>query len=122
MPPMHKQEWIDNVKRQHPGLEVYHVHYQGRMESADAFFAQPWLIDVPVAVNDTCWDVILVDAPQGYLPTEHPGAHMRQGVDWMQRCVGRGGGRAYSMMGKMKCRRRHAGLFPRQLQLVSASN
>ena len=57
-----------------PPSKVHRVEYRGRMEAADAFFSQPWLMEVPPGVGDTCWDVILVDAPQGYEPQGQPGA------------------------------------------------
>lgn len=59
-------------RAQPPPDQVHRVDYKGRMDAADTFFAQPWLMEVPAAVHGTCWDVILVDAPRGYAPG-HPG-------------------------------------------------
>jgi hypothetical protein len=42
------------------------VEYNGSVATADAFFANPWLMDMPSEVSDACWDVILVDAPEGF--------------------------------------------------------
>ncbi|KAL4423795.1 hypothetical protein ABPG75_001096 [Micractinium tetrahymenae] len=66
------EEWIGRIRGSHPGLEVHHVTYQGRLSAAQEFFKQPWLMDVPQSVQGACWDAILVDAPRGFRPY-HPG-------------------------------------------------
>ena len=49
-----------------PPMQAHRVAYRGRVEAPHAFFSAPWLMEVPQAVGGTCWDVVLVDAPQGY--------------------------------------------------------
>lgn len=50
------------------------------MGTADAFFEKgPWSLDVPANVSRECFEVILVDAPQGYRP-DLPGGWPLQGI------------------------------------------
>lgn len=57
--------WMQNISATYPFLEVAKVSYRGRMGLSSEFFAKPWLMNLPQSVLDTCWDTILVDAPQG---------------------------------------------------------
>ena len=49
-------------------LEAYTVSYKGKMTQAQDFYAKPWLMDVPYEVSSACYEVILVDAPNGFNP------------------------------------------------------
>lgn len=43
------------------------VEYNTSVGHADDYYAKgPWSLDVPANVSSECYDVILVDAPQGY--------------------------------------------------------
>lgn len=60
-------EWIDKILGVERSLEAYEVQYNTTVGQADDFFSRgPWSLDVPQSVADDCFDVILVDAPQGY--------------------------------------------------------
>ncbi len=61
------QEWIEKITAIDPALEVYKVDYNTSVGAADDWFnGGRWSLDVPVAVSNDCYDVILVDAPQGF--------------------------------------------------------
>ena len=61
------QSWIDKITGIDPLLEVYKVDYNTTVGTADAWFnGSRWPVAVPANVSSACWDVILVDAPQGY--------------------------------------------------------
>jgi len=61
------KEWADSARREVPGIQVCDVRYHGRQ------FMWPVLrrlshllrLRLPSDVEDTPWDVILVDAPRG---------------------------------------------------------
>lgn len=64
-------EWIklvtESIAVDYQGqLEAHAYTYKARMKDADEFFVNPWIMDLPKNVSDTCYGVILVDAPQGY--------------------------------------------------------
>jgi hypothetical protein len=60
------KEWINKILALDPSLEVYEVQYNTTLDKADEFFSQPWSLPVPSSVASDCFDVVLVDAPQGY--------------------------------------------------------
>ncbi|KAI8826140.1 uncharacterized protein EV422DRAFT_563955 [Fimicolochytrium jonesii] len=69
------QTWIDTVSAAYPSLEVHFFDkYTSTVATSDAFFASPTSLQLPEEVQNVCWDVILVDAPQGYQP-DQPGRH-----------------------------------------------
>lgn len=70
------QDWIDKVVRDLPSLEVYPAAYNATIAKADAFFSAPWLMSPPAAVDQLCYDVIIVDAPEGGDPSK-PGIGCR---------------------------------------------
>ena len=66
--------WFDTITAKYPFLEAYKVHYTtDTVKSYDKYMQHPelWKKDLdirdqlPDAVRNTCWDVILVDAPLG---------------------------------------------------------
>jgi hypothetical protein len=61
--------WIKKVLAMDSALEVYKVDYNTSVERADEWFnGGRWSLDVPAAVSNLCYDVILVDSPQGHAP------------------------------------------------------
>ncbi|PSC72079.1 glucuronoxylan 4-O-methyltransferase 1-like [Micractinium conductrix] len=61
----HNAIWLGKATKKRD-LEAYLVSYRGDVGKPEEFFAKPWLMEVPAAIEDACWDVILVDAPTGY--------------------------------------------------------
>jgi hypothetical protein len=53
--------------------QVYLVKYRGKIEEAEEFFDNPWIMDVPALAVDSCFDIILVDSPMGYQDFGMPG-------------------------------------------------
>lgn len=69
-------EWFDLIKREIVGIEVYLVSYKHVMPEADALLQKELtddelLVNLPATVNSTMWDIIIVDAPQGYRKRSH---------------------------------------------------
>lgn len=66
-PPFPIPAWIDKVRAMDPQLEIYHVTYNTTVGTSPVFYTLgPWALDVPDSVKNDCYDVILVDAPQGF--------------------------------------------------------
>ncbi|PSC70273.1 Tetratricopeptide TPR_2 repeat [Micractinium conductrix] len=63
----HAAAWMAKANKKNE-LEAYLVSYRGNTKAVGDFFAQPWLMEVPAAIEDACWDVILVDGPTGHIP------------------------------------------------------
>ncbi|XP_062098981.1 glucuronoxylan 4-O-methyltransferase 1-like [Humulus lupulus] len=78
--------WIEQIQRRIPGLESYHVEYDTKVHQADELMkigskagdcqvvgdprfskCQLALKNFPSDVYDTEWDLIMVDAPTGYV-------------------------------------------------------
>lgn len=72
--------WIDTVGATYPHLEVYEFgDYKSKVEEYRKFFDNPYKsITLAPEVEDKCFDMILIDAPQGY-NTGQPG---RQEATW----------------------------------------
>jgi hypothetical protein len=71
----HSADWVklvtENIARDYNStVESYSVSYKGDMSKPNEFFDRPWLMPVPEAVSQTCFDVILVDAPTGFDPLQ----------------------------------------------------
>ncbi|GMH44948.1 hypothetical protein BSKO_12905 [Bryopsis sp. KO-2023] len=71
-------EWFELVKKEIVGIEAYLVPYKHNMREADALLRKELtdaelLVDLPSTVKNTNWDIIIVDAPQGYGGEKHPG-------------------------------------------------
>ncbi|GAV63287.1 Polysacc_synt_4 domain-containing protein [Cephalotus follicularis] len=84
------QNWIEQIRRQFPMLESYHVAYDSKVNQADNLMyvgqgpectavgdpqysmCQLALKGLPSEVYDIKWDLIMVDAPTGYYE-EAPG-------------------------------------------------
>ncbi|XP_062076879.1 glucuronoxylan 4-O-methyltransferase 3-like [Humulus lupulus] len=82
--------WIEQIRRRMPGLESYHVEYDTKVHQADELMkigtdeageegcrvvgdprfstCRLALKNFPSDVYDTEWDLIMVDAPTGYVP------------------------------------------------------
>ncbi len=61
-------EWADLARGANPGIEVHAVRYRFRRfmwSVMRSFERRLFMNDLPAAVEDTAWDVILVDAPRG---------------------------------------------------------
>ena len=60
--------WFEQITRENPSLEAYLVEYGTKLEEAKRLINHPdWLaMELPPAVRNTQWDVILVDGPAGY--------------------------------------------------------
>lgn len=70
------QTWIDEIKQNHPDLDIRFVDYKCNMRDAfRVFFGQPnkLMESFPSFLNKTSWDVILVDSPMGGGGTDNPG-------------------------------------------------
>ncbi|GAB4821706.1 hypothetical protein N2152v2_008752 [Parachlorella kessleri] len=86
--------WIDKILSIEPGLEVVQVDYNSTVADANKWFqgsAGRWSLDLPSSVDRLCWDVILVDAPQGYkrdMPGRMQSAQLA--LEKAQRCVSEG--------------------------------
>lgn len=70
--------WFDLVKKEIVGIEAYLVSYKHKMSEADGLLRkeltdEELLVDLPATVKNTNWDLIIVDAPQGYTPSVNPG-------------------------------------------------
>ena len=79
------KNWIDQIKRRLPSLESYHVEYDTKVHQADELMkigtaddckvvgdprfskCQLALKNFPSDVYDTEWDLIMVDAPTGWV-------------------------------------------------------
>ncbi|KAJ3044936.1 hypothetical protein HDV00_000220 [Rhizophlyctis rosea] len=90
------RNWITDVQGKHPSLEVVHFdNYEAKkgasVGTSEVFFEKPYLLPLPSAVSDVCWNVVLVDAPQGYEST-HPGRHASTywSVSMAHRCLKQG--------------------------------
>ncbi|KAK4254470.1 hypothetical protein QN277_009848 [Acacia crassicarpa] len=84
------EAWIEQIRRQFPGLESYHVTYASKVNEADNLMevgkgpectalgdprysmCQLALKGLPSEIYETKWDLIMVDAPTGYYE-EAPG-------------------------------------------------
>ncbi|KAI9097170.1 hypothetical protein DFS34DRAFT_649981 [Phlyctochytrium arcticum] len=61
------ESWISQVTETMPHLEVHHfADFKSSVAAADEYFENPTLLILPEVVEESCWDVVLVDAPQGY--------------------------------------------------------
>ncbi|KAI8922230.1 polysaccharide biosynthesis-domain-containing protein [Powellomyces hirtus] len=86
------QNWIDEVRGAHPKLEVHFFDkFSWQLSQADQFFESPTLLTLPAQVDTHCWDVVLVDAPQGYLD-DQPGRMeaTHWSVSMARRCIASG--------------------------------
>ncbi|KAF4375444.1 hypothetical protein CsatB_015522 [Cannabis sativa] len=85
------KSWIEQIRRRIPGLESYHVAYDTKLHQADELMkigaedeackvvgdprfstCRLALKNLPSDVYDTEWDLIMVDAPTGWV-TDAPG-------------------------------------------------
>ncbi|GAB4821671.1 hypothetical protein N2152v2_008717 [Parachlorella kessleri] len=86
------QSWIDKITGIDPLLEVYKVDYNTTVGTADAWFnGGRWPVALPANVTSSSWDVILVDAPQGYagdMPGRMQSAQLA--LNLAQRCLEQG--------------------------------
>lgn len=83
----HSADWVKqvtiNIARDYNStMESYTVAYKGNMSKPDEFFQKPWLMTMPQTVSNTCFDVILVDAPTGYNPRQSECAWHQYTVAW----------------------------------------
>lgn len=62
------EEWIKKVTGKLKTVSAYHVDYKTRRKDWKELIDSPELLDIelPEEVNNQKWDVILVDAPQGW--------------------------------------------------------
>lgn len=62
------REWLARITARFPRLEAYLVDYETRLPQWQELLDQPHLLTLrlPPAVEETVWDVILVDAPSGW--------------------------------------------------------
>jgi len=70
------QTWIDEITSNYPDLDIRFVDYKCNMRDAfRVFFGQPnkLMESFPSFLNNTSWDVILVDSPMGGGGTDNPG-------------------------------------------------
>ena len=66
--------WIAGAIRRQPDLEIAQVTYRTRLPDWETLInqAERLHLELPSAVVDERWDVILIDAPKGHKP-RHPG-------------------------------------------------
>lgn len=68
------REWLERITTDSPGLEAYLVDYGTRLTEWEELLDDPRRLEMrfPSAIETTAWDVILVDAPNGW-PDTSPG-------------------------------------------------
>ncbi|GBG71883.1 hypothetical protein CBR_g10819 [Chara braunii] len=66
------ETWVKMVREKLPTMEGYLVEYHARLSEAYKFFDNPYVMEVPANMKNTCFNVVLVDGPPGFL-NEHPG-------------------------------------------------
>lgn len=61
-------DWLEKIKTQDPRIEAYLVNYNSNILEWEKLLNRPDLLamDLPNKVTNTKWDVILVDAPEGW--------------------------------------------------------
>ncbi len=67
--------WFENVKKKHPELEAYLVHYDTVLSDWESLIDNQHKLkmnDIPAELRAVEWDVILVDGPMQYKP-DKPG-------------------------------------------------
>jgi glucuronoxylan 4-O-methyltransferase len=67
-------QWFDRVKRQNSRIEAYLVNYNTKRTDWKMYLQHPLKLqmELPAAISETKWDVILVDGPTGFRD-DHPG-------------------------------------------------
>lgn len=71
----HNQEWHEKIMSKHPHLTSYFIHYHTVLSDWQQLLHQDETnlsIELPLEVMQTHWDIIFVDAPEGYA-SMHPG-------------------------------------------------
>lgn len=83
-------DWYRRVTGRHPQIEAHLVRYATRRPAWRELLEQPerLAMELPGAVADTGWDVVLVDGPPGW----HDGAEGRMQSIYMAARLVRGGG------------------------------
>jgi len=72
----HNPDWIGNVRQTDPSLDIRPVEYTTRITQWRKILDQPdsLTMDLPPEIRETRWDVVLVDAPNGFIMAdEYPG-------------------------------------------------
>ncbi|GBG71887.1 hypothetical protein CBR_g10824 [Chara braunii] len=66
------ESWFNMIRSKFPTMEGYLIKYKWTLGRAQFFFQNPYIMDVPDTMKDTCFSVVLVDGPQGF-KRDHPG-------------------------------------------------
>ena len=69
----HNQEWYERILSNHPHLNSYFIHYHTVLSDWQHLLHQDETnlsIELPPEVMQTQWDIIFVDAPEGYASTK----------------------------------------------------
>jgi hypothetical protein len=97
----HHQEWIDQVEQKifaeskfelESRYEIALVNYRANLSEREKFFENPYLIRVPAHMENYCYDLILVDSPEGFDPL-HKNGRMESSYFALknaERCLGQG--------------------------------
>jgi hypothetical protein len=86
------QPWYEKITGIYPGIEAYRVTYPLNITRWREVLDRPedLQIELPSAVTDTRWDVILVDGPRGHRYSEEIPGRMSS-IYMSSRLVGKGG-------------------------------
>jgi glucuronoxylan 4-O-methyltransferase len=63
--------WCAQIRRMAPPFEIHEVEYRTRVEDADVLLGTPESLRLDLGDIATAgWDIILIDAPEGWLPNK----------------------------------------------------
>ncbi|KAJ3387865.1 hypothetical protein HDU92_001753 [Lobulomyces angularis] len=57
-------EVFEKLPKESTQINIVPVDFLAKVESADEFFKNPWIISVPQEIKNVCYDVIFIDTPQ----------------------------------------------------------
>ena len=94
----HNPDWIRKVTQGDASLDIRQVEYSTRITQWRAWLdaAEPARLKIPTGVDDNAWNVVLIDAPNGFaMVDDYPGygpVHGRmQSIEAARRLVAAGG-------------------------------
>jgi hypothetical protein len=103
-------EWIARVRAADPSLDIRPVEYTTRITQWRELLEQPdsLAMDLPSNIRETHWDVVLVDAPNGFIiADEYPGLGPIHGrIQSIYTAIGLVAAGGFEMPPCLKCPRR----------------